>query len=77
MAGTESAAAKLQESSVGDIHSLYQDLFLTDIKREVENAQHELKSCKLEQNNAQREFTALKKENSQLNATLKRYRRQL
>ena len=36
------------ESSVGDIHSLYQDLFLTDIKKEVENAQHELKSCKQE-----------------------------
>ena len=52
--GAESAgaASKLKESSVGDIHSLYQDLFLTDIKREVENAQHELKSCKLEQNNA-------------------------
>jgi len=31
------------ESSVGDIHSLYQDLFLTDIKKEVENTQHELK----------------------------------
>ena len=71
------ATAKLQESSVGDIHSLYQDLFLTDIKREVENAQNELKSCKQEQNNAQREFTALKKENAQLGATLKRYRRQL
>ena len=42
------AAAKLQDSSVGDIHSLYQDLFLTDIKREVENAQNELKTCKLE-----------------------------
>ena len=71
------ATAKLQESSVGDIHSLYQALFLTDIKREVENAQNELKSCKQEQNNAQREFTALKKENAQLGATLKRYRRQL
>jgi len=39
--------------------------------------QHELKSCKQEQNNAQREYTTLKKENAQLNATLKRYRRQL
>lgn len=28
--------ANLHESSVGDIHSLYQDLFLTDIKKEVE-----------------------------------------
>ena len=62
---------------MGDIHSLYQDLFLTDIKKEVENAQHELKSCKMEQNNAQREFNVLRKENAQLHATLKRYRIQL
>lgn len=68
---------QLQESSVGDIHSMYQDLFLTDIKREVEHAQKELKQCKQEQNNANREFTSLKKENAQLHATLKRYRLQL
>ena len=36
------------ESSIGEIHSLYQDLFLTDIKQEVEKAQEELKSCKQE-----------------------------
>ena len=40
--GSINAGAK-GESSVGDIHSLYQDLFLTDIKKEVENTQHELK----------------------------------
>ena len=33
-------------ANIGEIHSLYQDLFLTDIKREVENAQTELKVCK-------------------------------
>ena len=33
-----SAADKLKENSVGEIHSLYQDLFLTDIKKEVETA---------------------------------------
>ena len=26
------------ESNIGEIHSLYQDLFLTDIKQEVEQA---------------------------------------
>ena len=46
--GTGSMQHRAGESSVGDIHSLYQDLFLTDIKKEVENAQHELKSCKME-----------------------------
>ena len=34
------------DSNIGEIHSLYQDLFLTDIKEEVERAQQELKSCK-------------------------------
>lgn len=62
---------------MGDIHSLYQDLFLTDIKKQVETAQHELKTVKQEQNTAQREFAALKKENAQLTATLKRYRKNL
>ena len=41
-----SAAVKMQENSVGEIHSLYQDLFLTDIKKEVETAQLELKNTK-------------------------------
>ena len=65
------------ESNIGEIHSLYQDLFLTDIKQEVEKAQSELKSCKQEQNNAQRNMLNLKKENSALTATLKRYRQML
>jgi len=38
MAESAAAASNLKESSVGDIHSLYQDLFLTDIKKEVETA---------------------------------------
>lgn len=41
-----SANASINESNIGEIHSLYQDLFLTDIKQEVEQAQSELKSCK-------------------------------
>jgi hypothetical protein len=35
-----------QDSNIGEIHSLYQDLFLTDIKQEVEKAQTDLKNCK-------------------------------
>lgn len=51
-------------SSIGEIHSLYQDLFLTDIKQEVEQAQNELKSCKQEQNTAKRDLQALKRDNT-------------
>jgi hypothetical protein len=51
------------QENLGDIHSLYQDLFLTDIKKEVEDAQSELKVCKQDQNNAAIELTALKREN--------------
>ena len=54
----------MEDQSVGDIHSLYQDLFLTDIKKQVETAQHELKTVKQEQNTAQREYAGLKKENA-------------
>jgi hypothetical protein len=53
----------LVTNNIGEIHSLYQDLFLTDIKKEVETAQSELKMCKQEQNTAQREMIMLKKEN--------------
>lgn len=31
------------DNNLGEIHSLYQELFLTDIKKEVELAQTELK----------------------------------
>lgn len=36
----------LVTNNIGEIHSLYQDLFLTDIKKEVETAQSELKMWK-------------------------------
>lgn len=65
----------INEISVGEIHSMYQDLFLTDMKREVEDAQTELKQWKQETNVANHEINALKKEHLQLQATLKRYRK--
>lgn len=54
---------------------MYQDLFLTDMKREVEDAQSKLKLCKQETNLANREIVILRKEQAQLQATLKRYRK--
>jgi paraquat-inducible protein B len=65
----------INQTSVGEIHSMYQDLFLTDMKKEVEDAQSELKQWKVETNTANREITILKKEQAQLEATLKRYRK--
>lgn len=62
----------LNQTSVGEIHSMYQDLFLTDMKKEVEDAQAELSQWKQETNSANREITLLKKEQAQLQATLKR-----
>ena len=50
----------INETSVGEIHSMYQDLFLTDMKKEVEDAQSELKQFKQETNTANREITILK-----------------
>jgi hypothetical protein len=66
-----------EDVELADIHELYQDLFLTDIRQEVEQAQSELKQCKTEQNNAQIDYAKLKKDNINLNATLNRYRRTL
>ena len=74
---TSNPAAVQESGNIGEIHSLYQELFLTDIKKEVESAQTELKQSKQEQNTAQREMAGLKKENQQLHATLKRYRKML
>ena len=34
----KSTNLSVNESNIGEIHSLYQDLFLTDIKQEVEEA---------------------------------------
>jgi hypothetical protein len=45
-----------EEVELADIHGLYQDLFLTDIRQEVEQAQNELKQCKVEQNTAQIDY---------------------
>ena len=64
-------------TQLAEIHSLYQDLFLTDIKKEVETAQIELKECKKEQNTAQIEYAKLKRDNLNLTATLNRYRKTL
>ena len=50
-------------------------MFLTDIRKEVESAQTELKHCKQATNSANREIVSLRKENGQLQATLKRYRK--
>ncbi|CAI2381202.1 unnamed protein product [Moneuplotes crassus] len=63
----------LNQVSVGEVHSMYQDLFLTDMKKEVEDAQEELNQCKKETNSAYREIKKLKKEQTQLQQTLKRY----
>ena len=49
------------ESKVSDIHSLYQDLFITDIKHEVEVAQSELKDCRTQSNHASIDLKKLKK----------------
>jgi hypothetical protein len=59
------------------MHSLYQDLFLTDIKRDVQLAQSELKDCKVEQNSVFLEHQAVKKLNQNLKAQLKRHRQEL
>ena len=60
--------------SVGEIHSMYQDLFLADMKKEVQEAQEKLSQTKKESMDANREIQRLRKEQAKLEATLNRYR---
>ena len=70
----ESTASEENEGSIGEIHSMYQDLFLNDMKKELTQAQQKLVDAKQEQSLVQREITTLKKEHANLEATLNRYR---
>ncbi|CAG9325436.1 unnamed protein product [Blepharisma stoltei] len=61
----------------GDVHALYHDLFITDLKQQMTEMNGEMETYKKQIDAAKKEAEIVKKENSQLCATLKRYRRML
>ena len=56
------------------IHSFYQDLFLTDMKRDIQEANMEVGIRREEVQKVHQELTAIKKENAVLKKKLKMYR---
>ena len=58
----------------GDVHALYQDLFITDMKQQMTDLNNDASKFRSQREQMKKEFDQIKKENGQLQATLKRYR---
>lgn len=52
-----------KEGDLEEIHSLYQDLFLTDIRQDTISTQNDIKQCKEDMISADIEIAKLKREN--------------
>ena len=61
-------------STFGELHSIYQDLFLTDMKKEMSRAHDRISQIQEKHETAQEEIGSLRKNNMSLNSTVKRYR---
>lgn len=57
-----------------DLHSLYQNLFITDLKQQMTDMNDEINRFRSEKEQLRRELESTKKENVQLQASIKRYR---
>ena len=64
-------------SPLGDVHSLYHDLYLHDMKKEIAKQQKENRVKSTQINHAHKTLKSSKKENLKLNAVIKRYRSML
>ncbi|CDW84755.1 UNKNOWN [Stylonychia lemnae] len=65
--------SKTQPSAL-EVHRLYHDLYLTDLKSDIECAQKEVTNIRQDKVNLQKKYSDLKKENQDLKNNLKRYR---
>jgi hypothetical protein len=63
-----------QPGAVGEIHYLYQDLFLTDMKRQVDSASDEVLSYRTESEAYKQELEVMRRDYGMMQATLRRYR---
>jgi len=57
------------------IHSLYQDLFLTDLKKDLHEAESEIMSQKQKYNGAIRDVSEMKREIASYQGIVRRYRK--
>lgn len=65
---------KPESLHLSDVHQLYQDFYLSDLKQEVQDAQKIATKFRKEKNDQTFEISALKKDNNDLRCQLKRYR---
>lgn len=61
----------------GEVHALYQDLFITDMKQQMNDMNNDISKFRSQKEQIRKEFESVKKENGQLHATVKRYRTML
>ena len=62
---------------MGDVHSLYQDLYLADLRKEIEKTKIESRSNRLVASENKRDLDFSKRENHKLLAVIKRYRKMI
>lgn len=58
----------------GELHALYQNLFITDMKQQMTDMSNDVTRFRSQKEQLRKEYESLKKENGQLLATVKRYR---
>ncbi|OMJ88835.1 hypothetical protein SteCoe_9135 [Stentor coeruleus] len=58
----------------GDVHALYQDLFITDMKHQMNDMNNDISKFRSQREQIKLELDSVRKENGQLQATVKRYR---
>lgn len=65
---------KQQVGPVSEIHYMYQDLFVTDLKRQMDSVSEEALSYRFQTETCKRELELLRRDYSMMQATLRRYR---
>jgi regulator of replication initiation timing len=58
----------------GELHALYQNLFITDMKQQMTDMSNDISRFRSQKEQLRKEYESVKKENGQLQATIKRYR---
>lgn len=58
----------------GELHALYQNLFITDMKQQMNDMSNDITRFRSQKEQIRKEYESVKKENTQLQATIKRYR---
>ena len=58
----------------GELHALYQNLFITDMKQQMTDMSNDVTRFRSQKEQLRKEYESVKKENGQLQATIKRYR---